>query len=403
MFFVSNSFGQNSLTHDLSQPKSLADSMFFDLNQATYSTVNSVNYIEIPVWIKSTNNSISSFDFWFQFNISKLTYVSTTSLVSNLDAFSNFNATSSYLSNTSSGSSINFLVPLLTNLVKLKFSVSGQCTTILPSDFYNITALINGDVSSKKVVENTSSFQVETSYPYCSNKDIKFSCSTTIYGKPVQTYLWNFGNNVSSSNATDSTTYLTSNDYLVTLNLTTTDGCAYNLSDQISIFESPQSSFTYEWTPNLSSVILTNTSSISIGTISSNYWEFGDGSTSSNFNVTHTYGSLGVYSVSLNVLSNLGCSSTSTQQISNVNQVDENNLNEIGLFPNPTDLNLVIPVKNSTHIYVVDCLGRLLFSKEIINSLETFELSTVAFESGRYFIEVHSEKVISRGSFVVKH
>lgn len=403
MLFVLNSFGQNAAPHESTQTKSLADSMFFDLNQASYSTVNSINYIEIPVWIKSSNTSISSFDFWFQFDISKLTYVSTTSLVSGLDAFSNFNVTSSYLSNTSSGSSINFIVPTLTNLVKLKFSVSGQCTTILPADFYNITALINGDVSSKKVIENTSSFSVETSTPYCSNKEITFSCSSTIYGKPVQTYLWNFGNNLTSSNSIDSTTYLTANDYLVTLNLTTADGCVYNLSDQITVSESPQSSFTYTWTPNLSTAIFTNTSSITNGTLSSTYWEFGDGATSSNFDVTHTYTSLGTYLVSLEVVSNLGCASTYTREISNVNQLDENTLNDLLFYPNPTDNSLHVPLMNAKNITIYDCLGRKLFSEDLAIVAEEIDINTRDFDNGKYFVEVYSNQSISRGSFVVKH
>ena len=153
VLFVSNSFGQKPALHESSQNKNLSDSIVFDLNQATYSTINSVNYIEIPVWIKSSNSSISSFDFWFQFDASKLTYVSTSSLVPGLDAFSNFNINNSYLSNTSSGASIDFVVPLNTNLIKLKFSINGLCTTILPADFYNITTLINGEVSSKKIIE----------------------------------------------------------------------------------------------------------------------------------------------------------------------------------------------------------------------------------------------------------
>jgi hypothetical protein len=403
MLFVLNSFGQNAAPHESTQTKSLADSMFFDLNQASYSTVNSINYIEIPVWIKSSNTSISSFDFWFQFDISKLTYVSTTSLVSGLDAFSNFNATSSYLSNTSSGSSINFIVPTLTNLVKLKFSVSGQCTSILPADFYNINVLINGDVSSKKVIANTSSFLVETSTPYCSNKDITFSCSNTIYGKTIQTYLWNFGNNLTSSNSIDSTTYLTGNDYLVTLNLTTADGCVYNLSDQITVSESPQSSFNYAWTPNLSSVIFTNTSSITNGTLSSTYWEFGDGATSSNFDVTHTYTSLGTYLVSLEVVSNLGCASTYTREISNVNQLDENTINDLLFYPNPTDNSLHVPLMNAKNITIYDCLGRKLFSKDLSIVAEEIDINTRDLDNGKYFVAVYSNQTISRGSFVVKH
>jgi hypothetical protein len=403
VLFVSNSFGQNTARHGSSQNKNLSDSIVFDLNQAIYSTVSSVNYIEIPVWIKSTNVSISSFDFWFQFDASKLTYVSTSSLVAGLDAFSNFNINNSYLSNTSSGASIDFIVPLNTNLIKLKFSISGQCTTILPTDFYNITALVNGEVSSKKIIENNSTIDILTSSPFCSNSFITFNCGNTLYGRPIQGYLWNFGNNLTSTNSIDSTTYSSSNDYQISLNLTTTDGCLYTFSNQISVFESPQSSFTYVWTPNLSNAIFTNTSTINNGTINSSFWDFGDGSNSSSTNITHTYSSLGSYVVSLEVFSNLGCASTSSVQISNVNQLEENSLTEIYCYPNPSDNILHIPLNKADIIYVYDCFGRLIFSKEINKSCEQLELITRDFESGRYFVEILSDQKMERGSFVVKH
>ena len=403
VLFVSNSFGQKPALHESSQNKNLSDSIVFDLNQATYSTINSVNYIEIPVWIKSSNSSISSFDFWFQFNLNKLTYVSTTSLVAGLDAFSNFNSSSLFLSNTSSGSSIDFFVPLFSNLVKLKFSISGQCTTILPSDFYNITALVNGEVSSNKIIENNSTIDILTSSPFCSISFITFNCGNTLYGRPIQDYLWNFGNNMTSINAEDSTTYLNSNNYQISLNLTTTDGCLYTFSNQISVFESPQSSFTYVWTPNLSNAIFTNTSTINNGTISSSFWDFGDGSTSSSTNITHTYSSLGSYVVSLEVVSNLGCASTSSVQISNVNQLEENSLADISLYPNPSDNILHIPLNKADIIYVYDCFGRLIFSKELNKSCEQLELITRDFEAGKYFVEVLSDQKMERGTFVVKH
>ena len=403
VLFVSNSFGQKPALHESSQNKNLSDSIVFDLNQATYSTINNVNYIEIPVWIKSSNSSISSFDFWFQFNLNKLTYVSTTSLVAGLDAFSNFNSSSLFLSNTSSGASIDFFVPLFSNLVKLKFSISGQCTTILPSDFYNITALVNGEVSSNKIIENNSTIDILTSSPFCSNSFITFNCGNTLYGRPIQDYLWNFGNNLTSTNSIDSTTYSSSNDYQISLNLTTTDGCLYTFSNQISVFESPQSSFTYVWTPNLSNAIFTNTSTINNGTISSSFWDFGDGSTSSSTNITHTYTSLGSYVVSLEVVSNLGCASTSSVQISNVNQLEENSLADISLYPNPSDNTLHIPLNKADIIYVYDCFGRLIFSKELNKSCEQLELTTRDFEAGKYFVEVLSDQKMERGTFVVKH
>ena len=89
----------------------MADTIVFDLANANYYTNAGANLIDIPIVLKSTDPTINSFDFWFQFNTSEITYVSTTSLVNGLDAFSNFNQASFYLSNTSSGTSINFNIP----------------------------------------------------------------------------------------------------------------------------------------------------------------------------------------------------------------------------------------------------------------------------------------------------
>ena len=403
VLFVFNSIGQNSALHGTSQNKILSDSIVFDLNQATYSTVSSVNYIEIPVWIKSTNTSISSFDFWFQFDANKLTYVSTSSLVPGLDAFSNFNTNNSYLSNTSSGASIDFIVPLNTHLIKLKFSINGLCTTILPADFYNITTLINGEVSSKKIIEDASAFYILTPSPFCSNAFITFKCANNVYGKPIQNYLWNFGNSMTSTNAEDSTTYLNSNNYQISLDLTTTDGCLYTFSKQISVIESPQANFTYQWTPNLSSVICTNTSTINNGIIISNFWDFGDGSTASTTNPTHTYSSLGSYVLTLEVVSDLGCASTYSVGISNVNQLEEYSISDIIFYPNPSDNALYIPLNKDNFIKVFDSFGRLVFSKELDKNSEKFELFTRDFEAGKYFVELLSDQIIKRGSFVVEH
>ena len=120
-----------------SHEKALNDTIVFDINQAVFTNVGSINYIEFPVILKSTNTGITSFDFWFQFNLNKLTYVSTSSLISGLDAFSNFNSANLYLSNTSSGTSITFNIPTNIPVIRLKFELATACTVINQNDFSN--------------------------------------------------------------------------------------------------------------------------------------------------------------------------------------------------------------------------------------------------------------------------
>ncbi|WP_449757866.1 PKD domain-containing protein [Dyella ginsengisoli] len=62
-------------------------------------------------------------------------------------------------------------------------------------------------------------------------------------------------------------------------------------------------------------VSFTDTSTDSDGTIASRSWNFGDGTTSTATNPSHTYAAAGTYSVSLTVTDNGGASNTKTQSV----------------------------------------------------------------------------------------
>jgi hypothetical protein len=130
----------------------LNDTIVFDLSQATFVTENSVTYMEFPVLLNSLDPQINAVDFWFQFDLSKLTYVSTTATVGSFDVYSNFNSTNEYLSNTSSTSSIAVFLPLNVPIIKLKFSLVNPCDQISENDFYNQNALLNGIVSVSEFI-----------------------------------------------------------------------------------------------------------------------------------------------------------------------------------------------------------------------------------------------------------
>ena len=75
----------------------------------------------------------------------------------------------------------------------------------------------------------------------------------------------------------------------------------------------PAASFTY--TVSGLTVSFTDTSTDSDGTISSRSWTFGDGSTSTAQNPSHTYGAGGSYEVSLTVTDNGGATGTTSQTV----------------------------------------------------------------------------------------
>lgn len=208
---------------------SLSDTIVFDISQATYSSFNNVNFIEIPVQLSAGNNPVNSFDFWFQFDLSKLSYISTTSLLSGLDAFSNFNSTNLYLSNTTSGTSINYFIPSNTNLLILKFIVLGSCTEINSNDFYTTTALINGDVSSSIFINGENNFELTAN---ASSSAICIGDSVTLFGGGATTYTWSNGvTNGLAFNPVETTSY--------SLIGSNPNGCQDTTSISISVFPLP--------------------------------------------------------------------------------------------------------------------------------------------------------------------
>ncbi|MGQ0828815.1 MAG: PKD domain-containing protein [Bacteroidota bacterium] len=102
----------------------------------------------------------------------------------------------------------------------------------------------------------------------------------------------------------------------VNFTLTSTNGCAV-VSDvvRINIRPQPNANWNTSNTCNTLSVIFTNTSTVSTGSIVSWNWNFGDFTTSTLQSPVHAYSSAGTYTVSLIVTTNFGCIDTTTQTI----------------------------------------------------------------------------------------
>ena len=243
-FFCSNRLYASNLKS--SEFLNLTDTVVFDLSLATYSNNGGTYYIDFPVLIHSNATGINALDFWFQFDLSKMTYVSTTALVSGLDPFSNFNVNNLYLSNTTSGTSVTYSAPLYTQLLMLRFSLASACTDIYASDFSSATALVNGNVSSYlfKGPSPIPPFQIQQPQPYCSSDESVFDYPyTSVNGRTIQSYSWDFGNGQLSSLQSDTAIYDAEGDYPVTLTLTTADGCVYSLQNYIPIYPTPVAAF----------------------------------------------------------------------------------------------------------------------------------------------------------------
>lgn len=385
-----------------SHEKAVNDTIVFDINQAVYTNAAGINYIEFPVILKSTNTGITSFDFWFQFNLNKLTYVSTSSLISGLDAFSNFNSANLYLSNTSSGTSITFIIPANIPVIKLKFQLASACTVINQNDFSNVTTLFDGDVSSHKFAAPVQQpIQLVSPDPLCSNNDIVFTYPSTYNGSTISTYAWDFGNGDQGTSQTDSSQF-TAGAHTVTLNVTTVDGCTHTITRNVTILEGPNADFNAVFDANSNSFNFINESTILSGSINSYLWDFGDPSTTSDMeNPNHSYQTQGSYLVSLTVTSDNGCTNVYDSLISTTDGLTEMLFNQFELSPNPTSNTCQIHAKNGFmgELELRDVNGQLVYSTTFQGNDQNIDLTGLS--AGVYFCNIHN-KLGQRSLKVIK-
>lgn len=373
------------------QEKALNDTIVFDINQAVFSSVGSINYIEFPVILKSSNTAINSFDFWFQFNVSKLTYLSTTAVISGLDAFSNYNTANFYLSNTSSGTSITFNIPTNIPVIKLKFELATACTEITQTDFSNITTLFNGDVSSHKFVAPVDHpIDITTVDPLCTHNYIGFTYPSSIYGKPITNYQWDFGNGDQSTNQTDSTMY-TVGAHMVTLTATTVDGCTHTITRDVTILEGPNADFNAVFDVNFNTFNFINESTILSGSINSYLWDFGDPSATTDLeNPNHSYQTQGSFLVSLTVTSDNGCANVYDSLVSTTDGLTELLFNQFEVSPNPTSNTCQIHAKLGFEgdLELRNVNGQLVFASAFKGNEEIIDLTHLS--AGVYFCNIYN-------------
>ena len=144
---------------------------------------------------------------------------------------------------------------------------------------------------------------------YCSN-----STSATLSAPPGFSYLWSTGETTQNINVTNPTVGAIYNCVL-----TSVTGCVVNLSTTLSVGD-PVADF------SITNNCFSNTvfsSALSITPASSSFtnflWNFGDGTTSTSPNPTHSYPTPGNYIVTLTLTNSLGCVSVKSDTINVIN------------------------------------------------------------------------------------
>ncbi len=150
--------------------------------------------------------------------------------------------------------------------------------------------------------------------------------STAGTGRTLASYTWDFGNGLSGSGATPSTTYTTAGTYNVMLTVRDDGGQTASKSQAVTISSgsttpAPTAAFVFSpAAPAVGDAILfdASTSTVAAGhTISSYAWTFGDGSTATGrtYSKAAGYSAAGTYAVVLTVTDDLGQTSSKSQSV----------------------------------------------------------------------------------------
>lgn len=173
--------------------------------------------------------------------------------------------------------------------VSLQVSNSGGTNQISKSNFIRVFR------------KPTASMTVGTTSG-CPPLPVQFTSTSTPGDAAINTYLWDFGDGSQPATiANPNHTYQTGGNYPVSLQVTDLNNCSGNtLFNSINVSPAPVASFSTS-NPRTSCTVpyTVNFVNNSSGSNLSFFWDFGDGTTSTQAAPSHTYQNLGNYTVSL--------------------------------------------------------------------------------------------------------
>ena len=146
---------------------------------------------------------------------------------------------------------------------------------------------------------------------------VNFTDLSTDLDSPISTWAWTFDDGGTSNTPSPSHTYSNAGTFTVTLTVTDPQSFTSTATHSVVVTHAPVAAFTYS--PSLPTrtkpVQFTDTSTDADGPIASRAWQFGDGGTSTAQSPSHTYSSVGTYTVTLDVTDGNGVGASTTQQI----------------------------------------------------------------------------------------
>jgi PKD repeat protein len=147
----------------------------------------------------------------------------------------------------------------------------------------------------------------------CIPLTVQFTDLSSSGNSALTNWLWDFGDGNTGNTQNPSHTYTSAGNFNVTLRVTNAAGCAKTLTinNFIQVSNGVIANFTNTLPAGCSLPVTINFTNTSSGPGILGYlWDFGNGGTSTQQNPSHTYNSMGSFTVTLNVVSSTGCTNT---------------------------------------------------------------------------------------------
>jgi PKD repeat protein len=141
----------------------------------------------------------------------------------------------------------------------------------------------------------------------CAENSIEFQDRSTSVDGIINNWQWSYMGEIFATTTNSNFTFDTAGVYPVSLEIFTDVGCHHIITKDIQIHPLPIIKFTPAWSCSNNITAFENLSSIASGSIENYEWVFGDGNNSSEISPLHTYTDAGIYNLSLNATSDMGC------------------------------------------------------------------------------------------------
>ncbi len=149
----------------------------------------------------------------------------------------------------------------------------------------------------------------------CIGNTTSFTDISNIVTGTITSWSWDFGDGGVSGAQNPAHTFSTSGSQTISLTIFSSTGCTASYTGTVSVNPLPVANFTSLNSCQNSNAVFIDLSSVSSGNITSYNWSFGDGSTGTQQNPTHSYATSGNFNVTLLVTTAGGCTNSITQPV----------------------------------------------------------------------------------------